>query len=187
MNVNFGKQSAITLSLLLIASSSGLAADASAGKTRAAACQGCHGANGVSNSPLWPNLAGQTAAYLEAQLKNFKTGKRNNPSMNPIAADLSDADIQNLAAYFAGLAPNKPKSGASAGADKVAMCMGCHGQQLQGNGQIPRLAGQQAKYLIKQLEDFKSGSRQAGPMNALAKSLSAEDIRTVAEYLSGQN
>jgi len=162
------------------------AADVDSGKARAAACQGCHGAEGVSSSPLWPSLAGQSAAYLEAQLKKFKSGDRENPVMQPMASGLSDADIQNLAAYFASL-PGKSAGGdaslAKVGKDKANMCMGCHGEKLQGKGQFPKLAGQHPQYLVKQLQDFKSGARKAGPMNALAQNLSDDDIKALAAYL----
>ncbi|QPK64789.1 cytochrome c [Methylomonas sp. LL1] len=163
------------------------AADINAGKTQAGACMGCHGSAGVSNNPMWPSLAGQTSAYIETQLKNFKSGARANPTMKGIAAGLKDADIQNLAAYYASL-PGKSAGGdaksAQIGKDKAAMCMGCHGNTMQGNGQFPKLAGQHPQYLVKQLNDFKSGERKSGPMNGMAKSLSDDDIKALAEYLS---
>ena len=80
-----------------------MAGDAAAGKSRAAACSACHGANGISSNELWPNLAGQKETYLAAQMKAFRDGDRNNPMMSPMAAGLSDADIANLAAYYASL------------------------------------------------------------------------------------
>ncbi len=162
------------------------AADISAGKARSTVCQGCHGSTGVSGSALFPSLAGQTGAYLEAQLKKFKAGERDNPTMNSIAKDLDDDDVQNLAAYFASL-PAKSAGGdaeqAKIGKDKVGMCLGCHGDKLQGKGQFPKLSGQQPQYLSKQLQDFKTGARKAGPMNALAQNLSEDDIKALAAYL----
>ena len=80
-----------------------MAGDAAAGKSRAAACAACHGANGISSNEIWPNLAGQKETYLAAQLKAFRDGDRKNPMMAPMAAGLSDADIANLAAYYASL------------------------------------------------------------------------------------
>jgi cytochrome c553 len=80
-----------------------MAGDAAAGKSRAAACAACHGANGISANGLWPNLAGQKEPYLAAQMKAFRDGDRKNPMMSPMAAALSDADIANLAAYYASL------------------------------------------------------------------------------------
>jgi cytochrome c553 len=79
------------------------AGDAAAGKAKAATCAGCHGSAGVSNNPLWPNLAGQKDQYLVKQLKAFRDGARKDPMMSPMAAPLSDQDIENLAAYFSGL------------------------------------------------------------------------------------
>ena len=79
------------------------AGDAAAGKVKAAVCAACHGANGISANALWPNLAGQKADYIVKQLKAFKAGVRKDPLMSPQAAQLSDQDMENLAAYFSGL------------------------------------------------------------------------------------
>jgi cytochrome c553 len=94
-----------TLSSLLLAGAtvSSAAGDAAAGKAKAAVCAGCHGANGISMAPIYPNLAGQKEAYLVAQLKAFRDGSRANAIMAPMAKPLSDADIDNLAAYFSSL------------------------------------------------------------------------------------
>lgn len=81
------------------------AADPAAGKAKAAVCTACHGANGVSGSPDIPNLAGQKGGYLKAQLAAFRAGTRKNPLMNAMAAQLSPADIDNVAAFFASLPP----------------------------------------------------------------------------------
>ena len=162
------------------------AADVNAGKAKAVVCVGCHGGSGISTSPMWPNLAGQSAAYIAGQLKSFKSGQRDDSTMKAIAEGLDDADAQNLAAYFASL-PGKSAGGDAAlakiGKDKAAMCLGCHGNNLQGNGQFPKLAGQHPKYLSKQLNDFKSGARKAGAMNAIAKNLSDDDIKALVEYM----
>jgi cytochrome c553 len=95
--------SVIMMSVLLGLSSSVLAGDAAAGKAKAASCVGCHGAEGVSNNPLWPNLAGQQAAYLVKQMKGFRDGNRTDPMMSPMAKPLSDSDIENIAAYYSSL------------------------------------------------------------------------------------
>ena len=94
-----------TLSSLLFAGATVTmaAGDAAAGKAKSAVCAGCHGANGISANPLWPNLAGQKDAYLVKQLKAFRDGTRSDPMMSPMAKPLSDADIENLAAYFSSL------------------------------------------------------------------------------------
>ncbi|MBO9490340.1 cytochrome c [Endozoicomonas sp. G2_1] len=80
-----------------------MAGDAAAGKARAAMCAACHGAEGISAVPMYPNLAGQKEAYIVKQLKDFKSGARKDPVMAPMAMGLSDADMENLAAYFASL------------------------------------------------------------------------------------
>lgn len=171
------------LSLLLTSTQ---AADVNEGKSRSMLCVGCHGNAGVSKSAMFPSLAGQSSAYIETQLKNFRAGTRENPTMNGIAKELKDNDIQNLAAYFASL-PAQSAGGdsnlAKLGKEKIGMCLGCHGNDLKGKGPFPRLAGQHPDYLAKQLTDFKSGARKAGHMNAIAKSLSDEDIKALAEYL----
>jgi cytochrome c553 len=77
--------------------------DVAAGKTKAAVCAGCHGVAGISASPMWPNLAGQKEMYLVKQIKAFKNGTRKDPTMAPMVAALTDADINNIAAYFASL------------------------------------------------------------------------------------
>ena len=95
---------AVAGSILLFGASVSMAGgDAAAGKAKAAVCAGCHGANGVSANPLWPNLAGQKEAYLVKQLKAFRDGSRSDPMMTPMAKPLSAADIENLAAYFSSL------------------------------------------------------------------------------------
>ena len=93
----------IMMGALIGFTGSALAGDAAAGKSKSATCAGCHGANGVSNNPMWPNLAGQQAGYLVKQLKAFRDDSRSDPMMNTIAEPLSDADIDNLAAYYSSL------------------------------------------------------------------------------------
>jgi len=79
------------------------AGDAAAGKAKTGMCAACHGAAGISAVPMYPNLAGQKAAYIAKQLKDFKTGKRKDPVMAPMAMGLSDEDIANVAAYYESL------------------------------------------------------------------------------------
>ena len=85
---------------LLFASSSAMAGDAEAGKAKSAICAACHGANGISPNPIWPNLAGQKEMYLIKQIKAFRDGDRKDPTMAPMVAGLTDEDIANLAAYY---------------------------------------------------------------------------------------
>lgn len=85
---------------LLVSVSAWAAGDAAAGKSKSAVCGACHGPDGNSTNAMWPNLAGQKAAYLVKQLKDFKSGARKDPIMAPMAAPLSVQDMENLAAYF---------------------------------------------------------------------------------------
>ena len=77
------------------------AGDAAAGKTKAVVCSACHGVDGNSINPLWPKLAGQHAAYLTKQMKAFRSGERKDPVRSPMAIPLSDADIENISAFYA--------------------------------------------------------------------------------------
>lgn len=79
------------------------AGDAAAGKAKSMTCAGCHGANGISNNPMWPNLAGQKQAYLASALQMYRDGRRKNAMMSAMAKNLTDADIANLAAYYSSL------------------------------------------------------------------------------------
>jgi cytochrome c553 len=96
--------SVITMGVLLGLSGAVLAAgDVAAGKTKAAVCAGCHGPEGISAAPIYPNLKGQKEAYLIKQLKAFREGTRTDPMMSPMAKPLTDADIDNVSAYFSSL------------------------------------------------------------------------------------
>ncbi len=89
--------------VVLVSSNAVYAGDPAAGAQKSATCTACHGADGNSTNPLWPKLAGQHAAYLEKQMKDFRDGKRQDPLMSSMATALSDSDIADLAAYYAGL------------------------------------------------------------------------------------
>lgn len=91
---------ALIMALTFI-STSAMAGDIEAGRIKSAMCASCHGVNGISMSPLWPNLAGQKEQYLIKQIKAFRDGTRKDPMMAPMVAALSDADIENLAAFYA--------------------------------------------------------------------------------------
>jgi cytochrome c553 len=161
------------------------AADIAAGEQKAATCLGCHGPKGKSNSAQWPNLAAQQSAYIVNQLNAFKTGTRTNPMMQSMAANLSDGDINNLAAYYSSQPPvsagGDPEL-AKTGQTKASMCLGCHGSSAEGNGQFPRLAGQHPGYLVKQLSNFKEGVRKNGHMQAIAGGLTEDDMKVLAAY-----
>ncbi|MFQ5660648.1 MAG: c-type cytochrome [Gammaproteobacteria bacterium] len=89
--------------LIFALTASAQAGDAAAGKTKSILCVTCHGAEGISNNDVWPNLAGQKEGYLIKQIRNFRDGVRNNPMMTPLVSSLSDQDIADLAAYFSRL------------------------------------------------------------------------------------
>lgn len=97
------KHTIFLLATSVLMSSSAFAGDAAAGKAKAAICAACHGATGISTVPLYPNLAGQKDLYLVKQLKDFKTGTRKDPVMAAMVMPLSDADIDNLAAYYSSM------------------------------------------------------------------------------------
>jgi cytochrome c553 len=186
-----------------ISCTSALAAgNAEAGAGKAAVCQGCHGANGNSINPDWPSLAGLGADYIVEQLQNFKDGKRSSPIMMPMAAPLSAQDMADLAAYFGSLTntgleadPTYFRDGEKLyrGGDKardIPACMACHGPDGRGNepAKFPSLRGQHSRYVEKQLNDYASGSRPAGPagiMGNIAKKLSPDDIRNLSSYVQG--
>jgi cytochrome c553 len=173
-----------------------------AGATKAAVCQACHGATGVSINPEWPNLAGLGADYIVQQLVNFKEGKRQNPIMMPNAMTLSHDDMEDLAAYFDSLpnasleadptywkAGEKLYRGGDA-ARAIPACQACHGATGLGAeaAKFPALHGQQSVYVSKQLHDYQSGARTTGPnniMQTIARRLSEDDMRNVAAYVQG--
>lgn len=188
MKTSFKTAACLALGILSLTSSSVYAADVKAGEKKAEQCASCHGAKGLSSfSGSYPSLAGQHAMYLSNQLSAFKSGTRVNPIMQGMAAGLSEADIDNLAAYFASV-PNKnanPNLKTPAeGAAKFAMCAGCHGSAGEGRGGFPRLASQNPDYLVTQLHAFKKGTRKGGPMTSIAANLSEEDMKTLSVYLS---
>lgn len=162
------------------------AGDAAAGKVKAAACGGCHGADGVSNNLPGPTLAGQNAAYISNALKAYSTGARDNPMMTA-AAKVSDEDGADLAAHFASL-----KCESTLTADKQATlpgraiaskCIACHGASGTSTSHSwPNLIGQSKAYLVSTLQLYNSGARKNAMMNGIVKGLSDADIESVAAY-----
>jgi cytochrome c553 len=194
--VNFlpgaGNATALAIAFLLCADA--IAADAEAGKARAQVCVQCHGEGGNSVSPLIPSLAGQPAQMIATQLYQFREGNRKNEQMSPMAAKLSNSEMNDLAAYFSGVQPAPPKRRTSpenaalgAGLAKKYNCTQCHGPKLLGQQHIPRLAGQHADYLRAQLKLFKASQRadMDGNMTSAAQALSDQDIEVLADYLAG--
>ncbi len=194
---------AATISLTTSAATSMAAGDVAAGKAKSASCAGCHGMDGNSVNPEWPNLAGQHAKYIAKQLGDFKAGKdRNNATMSGMVAGLSPQDMSDLGAYFASLPVKQgvaDKALAEAGqklyrggnpATGVAACIGCHGPTGAGNpaANFPSLSGQHAKYIENQLHAFKTGTRKndAGKMmRSIAGKMSEKEIKAVAAYVQG--
>jgi cytochrome c553 len=173
-----------------------------AGATKSVVCQSCHGANGVSVSPEWPNLAGLGYDYMNQQLQNFKEGKRANEVMAPMAMTLSSEDMADLAAYFSSLSsrtliadPTYAKAGEKLyrggdAARAIPACVACHNPTGRGidSAKFPSLRGQQSVYVTKQLHDYAAGTRTTGPnniMQTIAKRLSENDTRAVAAYVQG--
>ena len=169
------------------------AQDVEAGRAMAQACAACHGADGNSSTANYPNLAGQTWRYIYVQLKDFKEGRRQDPVMSPMAASLSRDDMINLANYFAAqtVRPSSYKTDegkvklGKAKADET-LCAMCHLGGFSGQNEIPRVAGQQYDYVVKQLKDFKARSRtnDAGNMTSVAQTLSEADIENLAHYIT---
>jgi cytochrome c553 len=95
----------LLLAAALAAGGAAGAGDVAAGREKSAACTACHGEDGISSNPLWPNLAGQQEGYLAKQLHAFRDAVRDDPLMTPMAKTLSDADIDDLAAYYSSLQP----------------------------------------------------------------------------------
>jgi len=181
------------------------------GAGKAAVCFGCHGPNGNSANPAWPTLAGQSALYVTQQLRLFRAHVRDNPVMTPLAAGLSDADIDDLAVFFAAQTPTGLEADPSywklgealylrgEKTREIPACTACHGPT--GNGSpgsgFPALRAQQSVYTMKQLNDYAQGSRYSGAtaqnhaspngyiMTTIAKRLGADDIRNLASYVQG--
>jgi len=187
---------AFGLSLLACLTGSPLiAADVAAGKEKAGVCSFCHGENGISKMEYTPSLAGQPDLYIQWQLVFFRSGTRQNANMKTIVEELTNEDIRNLGAYYASLTPmtnpkpnEKPelsRKGAEAAAGR--RCASCHTDNYAGTKATARLAGQREEYLIKALNEFKSGQRSGGAMAAMADvayALSEEEIYALAHYLA---
>ena len=168
--------------------------DAAAGSRKhAASCAGCHGANGISPNDTWPNLAGQNAAYLVIILAAYKSGAQADVMMSSVAQTLSDAEIQDLAAYYAGLSCKAPPSAAAAGdaaAGKLLAknCAGCHGETGVGaNPAWPNVAGQKPTYLANTLKAFRAGLRKDPMMAGIVRGLSDANIADLAAYYAAQS
>jgi len=165
-----------------------------------AVCAACHGADGNSGTPTFPKLAQQHPEYIVKQLKEFKSGARNNAVMKGFASTLSDEDMKNIA-FWVAAKPAKPgfakeKELVALGekiyrggiADRqIAACAGCHSPNGAGiPSQFPRLSGQHAEYAVTQLNSFREGSRaNSVQMTQVAAKLNDREIKAVADYIAG--
>lgn len=165
-------------------------------KAKLSACGACHGADGNSASPDFPNLAGQTARYLYLQLKDFKEGRRKNPFMSALAANLTKQDMRDIADHYA--AQKQKPTGFKADPAKVAwgkkvaddaLCTMCHLGGFSGQNEIPRVAGQHQAYILKQLTDFQNKERtnDAGNMSSVLKGIPPEDLDALSHYIADIN
>lgn len=170
---------------------------------KAIMCAACHGPNGTSSNPLWPNLAGQHPSYFLKQLHDMKDSRlRDAPIMSALITTLSAQDMDDLASYYAkiptaqGTTPKKfllRGKQLYRGGDftkKIAACIACHGPQGSGNAaaNFPVLSGQHAAYTVQQLLAFKHGKRKNDLnhiMQDISSRMSQEDMEAVAHYIEG--
>jgi cytochrome c553 len=176
------------------------AADQAAQKIASTVCAACHGPAGVSTSPVFPRLAGQSEIYLVAQLKAFKGKARSEQDAHDymwgMATLLEDSVIADMSRYYASQKPapgipGDPKltergkvlfeKGDSA--RSVVACASCHGKLAEGNGIFPRLAGQRAAYVARQLDVIQKRFRDSPVMHGVVKDLNQDDMKAVGEYV----
>ena len=155
----------------------------------------CHGANGVSSTPLTPSLGGQPSFFVLAQLFLFREGRRDNELMNAAAKGLSDADLQALADTIAKLPPPRPPATKAEQARfargraiaEKERCGNCHNADFSGHDNVPRLANQREDYLLKALRDYKKGVRTGYGMAVMPETvsgLSDAELEDVAHFLA---
>ena len=178
------------------------AGDAVAGMKKAQTCAACHGMDGNSINPAWPSLAGQHAEYILKQLKDFQSNHRENAQMSPMAVNLGEQDMQDLAAYFSSqkIKPHTADPAMIEIGQKlyragnidagVPACMSCHGPAGRGNpaAAYPAVGGQHAAYLHAQLKAFQEGLRTNDPnevMRIIVGRMTYDEIKAVAEYMQG--
>ena len=171
---------------------------ASAGKTKAESCGGCHGPEGNPAAPVFPKLAGQHPSYLTKQLKLFRSQKLTDQAvMNAMAESLTDQDIADISAWFSSnkIKPEPAEKNdlgqkifrTGIPAKAVPACAACHGPKGEGNptSVYPALGGQYSSYVSKNLHDFKAGERANEIMQTVANRLSDDEINAVSDYVSG--
>ena len=161
--------------------------DPTVGKTKAAACVGCHGAEGISEELPGPSLAGQNAPYFIEALKAYITDARDNPMMGAAAKTVSTEDAAHLAAYFAGLkcesTLTEERQAASPGRTTASKCVACHGVSgVSANSQWPNLVGLSRNYLNDAVKAYRGGARKNAMMAGIATGLSDADIESTVAY-----
>jgi cytochrome c553 len=162
-------------------------------------CASCHGPDGNSVVPAFPKLAGQQMDYLWGQMLDYKEGNRVNDIMNPLMANLSEADIKDLAEYYSGktrvpagvtqpdLLPLGEQIFLHGNLDNgIPSCASCHEEDGAGFGEFPRVAGQHVEYSMTQFRLYADGERRNGKriMRTIAQRLSPEETRAVVEYIA---
>jgi cytochrome c553 len=181
------------IALLALLAGAGAAAGAPPAPARAEACAECHGAAGDPKDPAVPSLAGQQRAYLSLQLVQYREQRREDAQMSPFAQGLSDAEIEELAAFFAAQRPAgglRPVAPARAAAGRKVVranhCDSCHMPDLGGQRHVPRLAGLHYEYLLKEMRGFKAQTRADldGSMTMAAQTLSEQDIEDAVAYIA---
>jgi cytochrome c553 len=182
---------AAAVAALLLLPPAAARAETLPGEAKAQTCFACHGPNGNSGTPEVPSLAGQQADFIVKQLHLFRDGGRQDAQMAPMAVNLTDKDIADLARFFAQVAPEPPDQQADPAIAEAAQpllerqhCTACHGANFGGNQEVPRLAGQQKAYLAWQLRAFRDGKRSDASMLDATKPLTNQNINTLASYLS---
>src|SRR6516165_7505178 len=156
-------------------------------RNKVVACAACHGDRGISRTPGTPSLGGLETQYLVAAMKAYASGQRKNAVMKALLSGVGDAELNNMAIYYAQQAPARaptPSVGdAAAGKSAAAVCLGCHvAQGASANSAWPSLAGQDAKYLADATEAYKDGSRSDETMKAIVVSLDRQTINNIAAY-----
>jgi cytochrome c553 len=157
-------------------------------------CAGCHGQNGKPTDKTIPIIWGQKAGYIYIQLRDFKRGDRKNEIMQPIASSFEKEDMLAVAEYLSQKPwpdigqPRSPKqvSERALSAEHSVGCTGCHLDRFQGDGTVPRLAGQSREYLARTMADFRTRARGNNPgMSDLMIATPPDDLAALAEYLAG--
>jgi cytochrome c553 len=160
-----------------------------AGRAAAASCGGCHGEIGISKIPGMPNLVGLDPKYLVAAMNAYKGGQRKHDMMKALVTGLGEADINNIAHFYAAQKPGRAQTPASgnvpAGKAAAAACVACHGENGVGTATAPGLAGQDAQYFVASMRAYKDGSRADPMMKGPATALGGAAQADIAAYYAG--